>query len=54
VLEVVVVGGVGRGHASKFITDSDLVELLIRKCLAKISHVSFLEACVEGIGSVSI
>ena len=27
--DVVVVGGVGGGHASEFISDSDLVELLI-------------------------
>ncbi len=50
----VVVGGVGRGHASEFMSDSDLVELFIRNCLSKIGHVGFLEGCVEGIGGVSV
>ncbi len=29
VWDIIVVGGVGGGHASEFISDSDLVELLI-------------------------
>ena len=54
VWDVVVVGGVGGGHASEFMSNSDLAKLFVRNCLAKIGHVSFFEACVEGVGSVSI
>ena len=52
--DVVVVGSVGGGHASEFMSNSDLTKLFVRNCLAKIGHVSFFEACVEGVGSVSI
>ncbi len=52
--DVVVVGCVGGSHASEFMSNSDLVKLFVRDCLAKIGHVSFLEACIEGVGGVSI
>ena len=54
VRNVVVDGGVGGGHASEFMSNSNLAELFVRDCLAKIGHVSFLEACIEGVGGVSI
>jgi hypothetical protein len=54
VWDVVVVGSVGGGHASEFMSNSDLAKLFVRNCLAKIGHVSFFEACVEGVGSVSV
>ena len=38
---VVVVGGVGGGHASEFMSNSDLTKLFVRNCLAKIVHVFF-------------
>ena len=54
VWDVVVVGGVGGGHVSEFMSNSDLAKLFVRNYLAKIGHVSFLEACIEGVGGVSI
>ena len=54
VRDVVVVGGVGGGHASEFVSNSYLAELFVRDCLSKIGHVSFFEARVEGVGGVSI
>jgi hypothetical protein len=54
VWDVVVVGGVGGGHASEFMSNSDLAKLFVRDCLTKIGHVSFFEACIEGVGGVSI
>ena len=52
--DVVVVGSVGGGHAPELMSNSDLTKLFVRNCLAKIGHVSFFEACVEGVGSVSV
>ena len=54
VRNVVVDGGVGGGHASEFMSNSDLTQLFVRNCLSKIGHVSFFEARVEGVGGVSI
>jgi hypothetical protein len=54
VWDVVVVGSVGGGHASEFMSNSDLTQLFVRNCLSKIGHVSFFEARVEGVGGVSI
>ena len=50
----VAVGGVGRGHASEFMLNSDLAKLFVWDCLAKIGHVSLFEACIEGVGGVLI
>ncbi len=52
--DVVVVGGVGGGHTSEFMSNSDLVKLFVWDCLAKIGHVSFFEACIKGVGGVPI
>ena len=54
VRDVVVVGGVGGGHASEFVSNSYLAELFVRDCLSKIGHVSFFEAGIEGVGGVTI
>jgi hypothetical protein len=35
-------------------SNSNLAQLLIRNCLAKIGHVRILEGSIEGVGKVSV